>query len=206
MSTLFCKTIGHSNREINQFLELIKSHNVNCIYDVRSLPYSRYNPQFNRETLKTSLELNDIQYVYVGDCLGARYDDPNLLCPDGMVDFKRVRQLTKFQGGIQQVVNGIKKGYRIALMCAEKDPFDCHRFLLVSYGLAKKGVQVEHIVSADKILSQKELENRMIRKYTIKSSQLSLFDQRGSEEDMLEEAYEMRCKDIAHRGKKRSRS
>jgi uncharacterized protein (DUF488 family) len=204
MKTLSCKTVGHSTYSIQQFIEVLKAHSINCIVDVRSTPYSRHNPQFNRETFKTDLELHETTYIFMGDCLGARYDNYDLQFIDGKVDFMLVRQRPEFQDAIQRVIEGINKGYRIALMCAEKNPFDCHRFVLVSYALSKQNVDIEHILSEVKKVSQKELEDHLISKYNLYNPQLSLFDQQGSHEELLNQAYELRNRDIAYQKDKYS--
>ena len=196
MELLSCKTVGHSTYAMEEFIRLIKAHGVTCIIDIRSMPYSRRNPQFNRETLRTDLQLNDIDYSYRGDRLGARYSDLQLLFPGGKADFSKVAQLPQFQEGIQLVLDALKKGVRIALMCAEKDPFDCHRFILVSRFLVKNAVKVEHIISEEKLLTQEELEDRLLKKYCHATSQLGLFEQRKTKDEQLEDAYAQRNKEM----------
>ena len=193
---LFCSTVGHSNYSFDMFIKIIKSHQINCVMDIRSIPYSRRNPQFNRETLKTDLQLQEIGYRYMGDWLGARHTDPKVLLPDGKVDFSRVRELALFQEGIQQVVAEISKGLRISLLCAEKDPFDCHRFLLVSPALVRAGVTVSHIMAEGKMVSQDELEERLLKKYSKAGLQPGLFDGPKTRSELLEEAYALKNREM----------
>ena len=136
-------TIGHSTHAIEAFIALLRRHHVSAVADVRSAPYSRFNPQFNREPLTESLEAEGIRYVYLGHELGGRSDDP-ACCEDGRVRYDRVAETESFRSGLDRVVDGAAR-YRIALMCAEKEPLDCHRTLLVARALEDQGVDVAHI-------------------------------------------------------------
>jgi len=137
-------TIGHSNHRIEVFLELLAQHGINCLVDVRSSPYSRFSPHFKKGTLSEALKGANILYLFMGDSLGARQADPALLFDDGVVDFAKIRATEKFREGITRVGQGLEKGYRMALMCAEKDPFDCHRFILICPELVKRGIDIRH--------------------------------------------------------------
>ena len=141
-----CYTIGHSNHPIEDFIQILKQFQIQCIIDVRSIPSSNYMPQFNRENLQTWLERDGIEYRYLGNMIGGRYTDPALLDSEGSVDYEKVEQSSLFQTGIDQVCQIINLGKPIALMCSEKDPLDCHRFVLVSKALVKKGITIDHIV------------------------------------------------------------
>jgi len=195
---LSCYSIGHSNHSIETFVRMLLAHSVNCIVDVRSAPYSRRHPQFNRESIKTDLQLADIRYLYLGDSLGARHSKPSVLTPEGRVDFSRVRLLPAFQAGIDRVISGIQKGLRIALMCAERDPFDCHRFVLVSRELAGRMVRVEHILSPGQTVSQEQLEKHLLQKYGLNHYQPGLFEQPKQKNELLAQAYELRSSAIAY--------
>ena len=191
------KTIGHSNLQIETFLDILYHHHINCIIDLRSAPYSRHNPQFNRETLKTDLEINEIEYIYMGDRLGARHEDKDLLSDNGKVDFDKVKDLPFFIEGIESLINKTNTGPNISLMCAEKDPFNCHRFVLISRALAKKNIAIENILSDKSTVSQEELEERLLNKYTDKPSQMSLFEPVKSMTGHLDIAYKKHNMNIA---------
>jgi len=193
------KTIGHSNHSLETFLDILAHHHISCIIDLRSSPYSKHNHQFNRETLKTDLEINEIEYVYMGDRLGARYENKDLNFDDGKVDFDKVKELPSFIEGIEIVISKLKNGLNISLMCAEKDPFNCHRFVLVSRALSKKNVVIEHILADKRTVSQSELEEKLLDKYSNKSQQLSLFEPKRSREELIDTAYKKRNKDIGHK-------
>lgn len=122
---------------------LLRQHDVTAVADVRSAPYSRFKPQFNRDALARSLDAEGIQYVYLGNELGGRSGDPECY-EDGRIRYERVRKTKSFSNGLGRVIDGAAK-HRIALMCAEKEPLDCHRTLLVSLALDEKGVEVAHV-------------------------------------------------------------
>lgn len=190
-----CYTIGHSTRPIARFMQLLERNGVNCVVDVRSQPYSRFAPQYNRETLRNALKEIGNHYIYMGKELGARHHEPHLLFPDGKVDFEKVRQSLDFQDGIRRLLTGLSSGYRIALMCSEYDPFDCHRFVLVSHELGQRGVEIAHIYDASKVIPHSQLEERLLQTY----GQLDLFgDSTGSRDQELADAYRQRNREIAY--------
>jgi len=162
MSKIF--SIGHSTDTIETFVEYLKHYQIDTIVDVRSIPYSRFANQFNKEQLSTFLKKKNIFYIPMGDYLGARYEEKELLFEDGKVDFSKVVTTKRFKEGIDRVEAGIKKGYQIALMCSEKNPIECHRFSLVSNCLHKKGYVVSHIVGKD-MYEHKLLENKLLDYY-----------------------------------------
>lgn len=190
-------TIGHSNYTIDFFIQQLISNNINYVIDVRSVPYSRHVPHFNKDNLKEKFIENNIAYVYMGDLLGARYSDSNLLDQDGKVNFKKVSQTKKFIEGIAKLIQLIEKGLIISLMCSEKDPFDCHRFVLISKELAKNGINVQHILEDGTKISNYELEVRLLKKYMKNYNQTTLSGIKKTKAEAIEEAYEKRNKDIA---------
>lgn len=194
-SPMLCHTIGHSVYPIDEFIALLRKNGINCIVDVRSSPYSRFASQYNREILNDELKKAGILYLFMGDSLGARYEDPSLLHEDGKVDFDRVRSTETFKTGIGRVIDGLQKGFSISLMCSEKEPFDCHRFVLVSKALQDAGVEVWHI-TPDDLIPNGELEERLFKKY-----KLSRHDLFGSEEENVAEVYRRRNLDIAYNAK-----
>lgn len=190
-------TIGHSILEVDKFISLLKDNNIDTIVDVRSIPYSKFASQFNKETLKHYLKENNIYYIYMGDSLGARYEDKALLFDDGKVNFKKVQETISFQNGISRLEKGLSKGYKIALMCSEKEAFDCHRFVLISEFLARNGISIKHIYP-DKVVSQEFLEQKLLKKYEKRLPVANLFNPEITDELRLRLAYEFRNKDIAY--------
>ena len=164
MEKLTCFTIGHSIHSIEAFIKLLKQTGINTLVDVRSSPYSKYNPQYNKEILKNSLTSEQITYIFMGPELGAKHQEPQVLESDGRVNFEKVRNLDTFKEGIRRLITGMEKGYKMALMCSEKNPLECHRFSLVSYALKKEGVQVRHILEDGSIKENYELEESFLSK------------------------------------------
>lgn len=193
-------TIGHSNHQIEKFIDLLKDHNITAIADVRSAPYSRYHPQYNKKELKNELNQNNIQYSFLGKELGARTD--NLDCyVDNKAVYEKIAQTPNFSAGLQRIRKGLTK-YKIALMCAEKDPITCHRAILVCRNLRKE-INIEHILFDGQLESHQHLEDRLLELYQLKGKrQLSLFDNKDnqlkSHQELIEEAYELQGKKIAY--------
>ncbi|MDP3041138.1 MAG: DUF488 domain-containing protein [Candidatus Omnitrophota bacterium] len=196
-NSLFCFTIGHSDYTTERFAELLKKQNINCLVDIRSSPYSQHTPQFNRELLMEELKKENILYVYMGNKLGGRYTNPELLFPDGKVDYDKVKQTKNFISGIEKVIQGIKKGYSIALMCSEKEPFDCHRFILVACELERRGVTVKHVLGNGNTILNTDLEKKLLSKYKVDYQQHCFFTETKTREKALEEARRKRNIDIA---------
>ena len=136
-------SIGHSNHSIDKFLSLLESSEINMVVDVRSAPFSRMFPQFNQESLKKSLSDNSIGYLFLGDQIGGRSNDPDDYL-DGQVLYKALANKEAFKTGMERLKEGSAK-YRIALMCSEKEPLDCYRTLLVSQILVSSDIVVGHI-------------------------------------------------------------
>lgn len=190
-------TIGHSNYTMDFFIQQLISNNINYVVDVRSVPYSKHVPHFNKDNLKEILIKYNISYIYMGDLLGARYSDSNLLDQNGKVNFKKVSQTKKFIQGIERLIQLIENELIITLMCSEKDPFDCHRFVLISHELVKSGINVQHILEDNTQISNDELEVRLLKKYMKNYNQTTLTGKRKTKKEAIEEAYEKRNKDIA---------
>ena len=138
-------TVGHSNHSWEAFLALLTRHGVTALGDVRSAPYSRFNPHFNRKALSASLSASGIAYVWLGRELGGRPDD-RACYEDGELRYDRLAQTALYREGIERVLHGTAE-HRLALMCAEKDPLHCHRALLVSRSLEERGLEVAHILA-----------------------------------------------------------
>ncbi len=157
-------TIGHSTNTIESFIEYLKNYQINTIVDVRSIPYSRFASQFNKEQLSASLKKVNILYIPMGNNLGARYEEDELLFEDGKVNFSKVVATNQFQEGVYRIKTGIEKNYKIALMCSEKNPIECHRFSLISSYLYKKGYNINHIIGND-IFNHKLLQDKLLDYY-----------------------------------------
>ena len=187
-------TIGHSNHEIAVFLGLLRQHGVTAVGDVRSQPYSRYVPQYSRDALEAALADAGIAYVFLGKELGARSDNPACY-REGKVQYDRLAQEPIFAEGIGRVVQGIER-YRIALLCAEKDPLDCHRALLVARKLFESGVAVSHIHADGALESHQAMESRLLA--VCKLPEKDLFTSR---QEFIADAYRIRGERLAYEEK-----
>ena len=137
-------TIGHSNHSILHFLDLLRMHGVVTVADVRSRPYSRHCPQFNRDSLCKELAAHCVDYVFLGKELGGKPDDPECYAADGSPDYARMAQRPAFREGLDRVKR-LMKDAKIAMLCAEEDPSKCHRRHLIAKVLCEEGVHIEHI-------------------------------------------------------------
>lgn len=153
-------TVGHSTHSIDAFVDLLLRHQVTAIADVRSTPYSRFTPQFNREALAHTLATHRIRHVFLGHELGARSEDPSCYV-DGRVQYSRLANTQSFAIGIERVLRGAEH-HRIALMCAEKEPLDCHRTLLVARALSDRGLSIQHILADGRMEPHETTMNRLL--------------------------------------------
>lgn len=190
-------TIGHSNHEFSWFLELLNEHRINCVVDVRSVAASRFNPQYNKKALFESLKGNGIEYVHMPEEFGARRTDRGVLT-NNRVDFKKVRATSQFLSGVERLNEGLKKGFKIALMCAEADPLECHRFSMISYDLKDKGFEILHILKDKSVITNQDLELQLVNKYKKKLLTSNLFQSAMTFEERLDTAYTLHNGDIGY--------
>jgi len=193
-------TIGHSRHTTDQFLALLHAHGVNSVLDVRSSPYSNRYPQFNRELITLSLREAKLAYTYLGEYFGARQPDGDYYTPDGWLHYRAFAKTHVFREGINRLDEILAAGKVPALMCAEKDPFNCHRAIMIGHALARQGYEVRHILEDGSLQSQSELDTRLLDKYFPKRGEASIFDILEGEPDpaqMLDEAYDLRNEAIA---------
>ena len=187
-------TIGHSRHSFPQFLDLLKKHQISAVCDVRSTPYSRLHPHFNREQLRQELKRLDIAYVFLGKELGGRSSDSSCFDAEGRVQYERIAEKDEFLQGLERVSEGAKT-HRIALMCVEKDPLTCHRTILVCRHLRREGdLSILHILEDGQTESHEESEMRLLR--LARMEQGDLFK---SFQEQLEEAYDYQGRRIAYR-------
>ncbi len=188
-------TIGHSNHSIERFMELLRQHGIEVIVDVRSKPASSRNPQFNRELLKASLGEAGIRYLFLGKELGARRSEREAY--DGNVaSYERIAKLPAFKDGLDRVKSGVNT-YRVALMCAEKDPIDCHRTLLVCRHLREVlPGRIQHILANGALEPHGQTERRLLANMGVSADQDDMFV--DETEPPLERAYRKRGLTIAY--------
>jgi uncharacterized protein (DUF488 family) len=183
-------TIGHSTHTYERFLKLLRGAGVTAVADVRTSPYSRHFPQFNRDTLKQELRADNIAYSFLGKELGGRPSGHQFYC-EGVADYEKMASTEEFRKGLDRVVEGTKK-YRIAMMCSEHDPLDCHRCLLVARALTERGVEVKHVLSDGRLVSQSDIENRLLDIAGREND-----DMFAPREERLGDAYRRRARKVA---------
>lgn len=193
-------TIGHSNHLLTDFLNLLLKYGIDCIVDVRSIPASKYSPQFNKETLQGFLRSYDMDYQFFGFEFGARRNDS--FNDSGFVDFELTVQTALFQEGVHKLTPLLEKK-NIALMCSEADPLECHRFSLVGRYYHEEGLDVNHILKDATISSHETLEQEMIKNYLHSRKPLlpnidELFGTYTAE-DQRRDAYRLKNKEIGFR-------
>ena len=191
-------TIGHSNHSLEHLLALLQQHAITALCDVRSHPYSQRNPQFDREALKESLRQKNIKYVFLGKELGARSEDPSCY-QQGKISYERLAQTELFRQGLDRVQEGLNT-HRLAIMCAEKKPVDCHRTILVARYLASRGLEVQHILADGSLEAHSTTLRRLAIDLDLRADELHLF---CTPEDLLSEAYRLQERRIAYEPEER---
>ena len=185
-------TVGHSNHPIERFLGLLQPHGITAVADVRSTPYSRFNPQFRREKLQAALGSVGIQYVFLGQELGARSQDPACYDSEGRVSYAKLARTELFRKGMARLRTGMAE-HRISLLCAEREPLECHRTILVARELVREGVPVTHILGDGSLETHEHALQRLA--VSLKLTATDLFSDSA---ELLEQAYELQAARIAY--------
>jgi len=171
------RTIGHSNHPIQRFVELLKAGDVERLVDVRSMPWSRRFPQFGRDRLAKSLAEAGIAYTWEGEALGGK--------PKAGGGYGEAAARAEFKDAIGRLIAECANT-KLCLMCAEKEPMDCHRTILVSRRLAEHGVPIEHLLADGTAKPHAEIEEVLLKKA---GGGADLFEDRDAQ---LVRAYEAR--------------
>jgi len=154
-------TVGHSNWPFPRFVELLKSAGIDFLLDVRSRPASGRNPHFSQPVFETLLRGEAIGYLFLGEELGGRPEDPSLYRPNGAVDYQACRKSFAFRAGIERVAQEAQR-HKVALVCAEEDPLDCHRLLMISPALVAAGLTPVHLRGNGQLEPQRAVEDRLL--------------------------------------------
>lgn len=184
-------TIGYSPHILDSFLRVLQKYKITAVADVRSSPYSQFKPEFNKDQLTVFLNKHGIAYVFLGDYCGARVEDTSCYV-NGKVDYTLVAENPKFKEGLKRIINGMDK-YRIALMCAEKDPITCHRTILICRNLTDKGINIKHIMNNGRTEDHKDSEQRLLKFFGLNHP-----DMFRSEQQRLNDAYIRQGEKIAY--------
>ena len=178
-------TIGHSNHEFATFRGLLARHDIDAVADVRSVPYSRRHPQFTRRPLADALGGAGIGYLWLGDALGGRQDAVAEI-GDPAARYDRVAESASFRAGLDRVLDAAGDR-RLVLMCAEREPMQCHRALLVCRHLAARGADLRHILADATLEPHADFETRLVG--AAGTAPPPLFDDAGSRAAALRDAY-----------------
>ncbi len=170
MSQFPIHTIGYGAREIDDFIAVLKSRQIDFLIDIRSKPYSRYKPEFSKQTLQRNLQSQGIRYVFMGDTLGGLPEDPACYDEDGKVDYDKVRDKLFYEKGIGRLRQAWQNQLNVVLMCSEGKPEMCHRSKLIGRSLVDEGIDLVHIDENNQLISQADVELRLNK------GQPSLFD------------------------------
>ncbi len=154
-------TIGHGNRKAEDFLALLKEFGIEYLIDVRSQPYSKFNPQFNQNELKFFLERNGIKYVFMGDNIGGRPKDTSCYDSEGKVDYEVVKTKDFFINGIERLKTAYNKDVNVVIMCSESKPCECHRSKLIGKVLNTDNIILRHIDENGKVKDQATVINEL---------------------------------------------
>ncbi len=194
-------TIGYSGFSIDDFIETLKDNSINVIIDVRSMAYSERYADYNKDHLETKLKNNHIYYRNYITEFGARQENPLYYnSNEGYLDFEKFSLSAEFQLGVKKICDSLEQGYRICLMCAEKNPIQCHRTILVARSFFEKGYEIIHIIPGGNTLTQNQIEEELLRTYFPQRGQLSLFSNSNmTEKDYICEAYRMQNKKIGYK-------
>ncbi|MFI6032430.1 DUF488 family protein [Amycolatopsis magusensis] len=163
-------TIGHSTHDFPTLVRLLRQHEVTAVADVRSVPASRFTPQFNRRSVERGLHEAGIKYVFLGKELGARAEDASCYV-DGRVQYSRLAQTSEFISGIERLMKGAQTE-RIAVMCTEGEPLDCHRTVLIARVLTEHGVTIDHIHGDGRIESHTSAMERLMARFGLAEADL----------------------------------
>ena len=186
-------TIGHTTHTVEAFVALLKQHCVTAVADVRSQPYSRRLEQFNREPLAAELKAAGIAYLFLGEELGARRTEIECYVGD-RADYVRIATLPKFRAGLERLRQGAAR-HQITLMCAEKEPLDCHRTVLVCRHLRDE-FRIRHILAEGTVEEHTQTEKRLMREMDIART---LFEPDLTDNQLIQQAYDKRGVQIAYR-------
>lgn len=198
MNTVY--TIGYTSFDIQKFIEVLKKYKISCLIDVRSTPKSSYYKDFDDSNLMPLLKSNGIIYRNYREEFGARQENKEFYSSKGFLDFNVFSQSKQFNDGIDKIRKAQDMGYTICLMCAEKDPINCHRTILIARNLDKKGFYVKHILATEDLCKQCDIDKRLLEKYCPNRSQISLFNENNlTDEESIEKAYRLKNEEIGFR-------
>lgn len=197
MASVF--TIGYATFNIDDFIEILKSHKISHLIDVRSNPVSEYFQDYNSFNLEPKLKQHNIIYENLALEFGARQENKEFFSNDGFVDFEKFTKSEQFKNGLTKIKDGLEQGTNFVLMCAEKDPINCHRSIMIAHAMQKNGIDVFNIMQDRQIQVQSKIDKRLLDIYFPDRNQLNLFAENFDEQELIEQAYKKQNKKIGYR-------
>lgn len=161
MERLPLYTIGHGNRTREEFLGLLERYGIKFLIDVRTIPYSKFQSQYNREDLTTYMQEHKIRYVYMGDTLGGRPKDTSCYNSAGKIDYEALKTKEFYIEGINRLKTAYEKQVPIAIMCSESKPLECHRSKLIGRTLLQENILLQHIDENGRLKGQEIIINEL---------------------------------------------
>ena len=193
-------TIGYTGFSMDEFVQELKSKGINVVIDVRSSPYSERYADYNRDNLESTLVANKIYYRNYIKEFGARQENRTFYSKDGYLDFEIFAKSEQFLSGVEKIKNSIEKGYKIAFLCAEKEPVQCHRTILVARAFYELGYNVIHLKPNGVSINHRDIEVQLLNMYFPKRYQIDMFSTNvKTDEEYLIDAYRMQNQKIGYK-------
>lgn len=191
-------TIGYAGFKIDDFIKILKKYHINSLIDVRSMPFSKFHSEYNKPIFSKVLHDSGIIYRNYKKEFGARQDDRKYY-PNGYLDFSMFTKSQVFLEGMDKIIKAIPLGYKFVLMCSEKDPITCHRNIMIAKAFYNNGISINNILSDGSIITQSDIETRLLDMYYPGRDQLSLFAEQLSLEEMIQNSYKFQNEKIGYR-------
>jgi uncharacterized protein (DUF488 family) len=185
-------TVGHSRHSLERFIALLDGAGATAVADVRSAPVSRFSPHFNKAALAAALAARNIDYIFLGRELGGR-PEQKAMYTQGVADYEKMAARPNFHAGIARLAEAAEQS-RVAAMCSEADPLDCHRCLLVARALAGEGVEISHVLASGEVVTHAAVEDQLLQLAGLTEASLLL----SSRDEQLAEAYRARSRKVAY--------
>ena len=191
-------SIGYSGFTINNFINTLRLNKISVVIDVRSQPYSQHFSDYNKGNIEQTLKHSGIHYRNYANEFGARQEERKYYTDEGYLNFELFAKSSPFLSGFNKLVNSMVQDYRFALMCAEKDPINCHRTILVARAFHDAGYKVIHLLPNNMNVTQRDIEVRLLERYFPDRNQVALFGQAFNENEYIAEAYRKRNSEIGY--------
>lgn len=191
-------TIGYAGFLLDDFIKELKKYNIDVVIDVRSFPYSERYPDYNKPAIESALKNVGIYYKNYANEFGARQKNRAFYSSNGYLDFDVFSKSEQFQNGVEKMINSTKKGYTIVFMCAEKEPIQCHRTILVAREFDKLGFSVIHLMPNGITKDQRKIDEELLEKHFPNINQINMFEYQMSDEEYLDAAYKKQNEQIGY--------